>query len=59
MTTIRALFSSFRERGGETFPSSPSSYATVVMRKCRTLLLTKLTIMKLKTDVFSVSIVFL
>ena len=51
---IRAFFSSFRERTGETYPPPSFSYAPVVIRKCRIPLLTKFTIMKLKADVFSV-----
>ena len=51
---IRALFSSFQERTGETYPPPSFSYAPVVIRKCRIPLLTKFTIMKLKADAFSV-----
>ena len=36
-------------------PLPPSSYTPVVIKACRILLLTKFTIVKLKTDVFSVS----
>ena len=66
MATIRALFPKIRElflqfsrkgRGDLTLP--PSSYTPVVIRACRILLLTKVTIIILKTDVFSVSTIFL
>ena len=53
---IRALSSNFQESAGET---SPSSYKTVVIRKYRISLLTKLVIVKLKIDLFRVSIIFL
>ena len=53
----RELFSSF-EKGQGRSPLLPSSYTTIVTRACRILLLTKFTIMKLKTDVFSVSTIF-
>ena len=56
---IRALFSNFQESAGETSPSSPSSYAPVVIRKYRIPLLTKFAIVKLKIDLFSVSMIFL
>ena len=47
---IRALFSNFQESTGETSPSSPSSYAPVVIRKYRIPLLIKFAIVKLKID---------
>ena len=53
------LLSIFRERAGEIPPPPPSSYTPAVIRVCRILLLTKLTIMKLKTDVFSILTIFL
>ena len=56
---IRALFSNFQESTGETSPSSPSSYAPVVIRKYRIPLLIKFAIVKLKIDLFRVSMVFL
>ena len=56
---ISELFSSFRESAGEISTALPSSYTPVVIRACRILLLTKFTIMKLKTDVFSISTIFL
>ena len=56
---IRALFSNFQESAGETSPSSPSSYAPVVIRKYGIPLLTKFVIVKLKIDLFRVSMIFL
>ena len=53
---IRALSSNFQESAGET---SPCSYKPVVIRKNRISLLTKLVIVKLKIDLFRVSIIFL
>ena len=52
---IRALFSNFQETAGET---SPSGYTPVVIRKYRILLLTKFAIVKLKIDIFRVSMIF-
>ena len=40
-------------------PPPRSSYTPVVMKASRILLLTKYTIMKLRTDVFAVSTIFL
>ena len=66
ITTIRILFSKIRatsskiqESAEETSPSPPSSYAPVVIKKYRIPLLTKFVILKLKIDIFSVSIIFL
>ena len=56
---IRALSSNFQESEEETSPSPPSSYASVVIRKCRIPLFTKFAIVKLKIDLFSVSMIFL
>ena len=56
---IRALSSNFQESAGETSPSCPSSYAPVVIRKYRIPLLTKFAIVKLKIDLFTVSMIFL
>ena len=56
---IKALSSNFQESPGETPPSSPSSYALVVIRKYRIPLLTEFAIMKLKIDLFRVSMIFL
>ena len=56
---IRALFSNFQESAGETSPFPPSSYSPVVIRKHRIPLLTKFVILKLKIDLFSVSLIFL
>ena len=48
------------EKGQERPPPLPSfSYEAVVIRKCRIPLLTKFTIIKRKTDVFSVSSILL
>ena len=51
--------SNIQESAGEAFPSPPSSYAPVVIRKYRISLLTKFAIVKLKIDLFSVSMIFL
>ena len=56
---IRALSSNFQESAGETSPFCPSSYAPVVIRKYRIPLLTKFAIVKLKIDLFRVSMIFL
>ena len=56
---IRAFSSKFQESAGETSPSSPTSYAPVVIRKYRIRLLTKFAIVKLKIDLFIVSMIFL
>ena len=56
---IRALSSNFQESPGETSPSPPSSYSSVVIRKYRIPLLTKFVTLKLKIDLFSVSLIFL
>ena len=56
---IRALSSNFQESAGEISPSPHSSYAPVVIRKYRIPLLTKFVILKLKIDIFSVSMIFL
>ena len=65
MTKIRTLFlkfsalsTNFQKSAGETSPSSSSSYAPVV-RKYRVPLLTKFAIVKLKIDLFMVSMIFL
>ena len=55
---IRALSSNFQESAEETSLSPPSSYAPVVIRKYRIPLLTKFVILKLKIDLFSVSMIF-
>ena len=66
MATIRALIPKIKElffqfsrksSGDPLLP--PSSYTPAVIRAYRILLLTKFTIMKLKTDVFTVSTIFL
>ena len=66
MTKIRILFPktralsfNFQENAGETSPSPPYSYAPVVIRKYRTPLLTKFVILKLKIDIFCVSMILL
>ena len=56
---VRALSSNFQEKEVETSPSPPSSYAPVVVRKYRIPLFTKFAIVKLKIDLFSVSMIFL
>ena len=56
---IRALSSNIQESAGETSPSPPSSYSPVVIRKYGIPLLTKFVILKLKIDLFSVSLIFL
>ena len=56
---IRALSSNFQENAGETSPSPPSSYVPVVIRKYGIPLLTKFVTLKLKIDLFSVSLIFL
>ena len=53
------FFPVFEKRQGRPPPTPLFSYAPVVIRKCRTTLLTKFTIMKLKTDAFTVSKIFL
>ena len=53
---IKEHFSSFRERTREISTPRPSSFTPAVIRACR---IPKFTIMKLKTDVFSVSRIFL
>ena len=55
----RALSSNFQESAGDTSPSPPSSYASVVIRKYRIPLLIEFVILKLKIDLFSVSRIFL
>ena len=66
MTKIRTLFlkfrvfsSNFQEKAGDTSPSPSSRYAPMVVRKYRILLFTKFAILKLKIDLFSVSLIFL
>ena len=66
MTKIRTLFpkirepsSIFQESAGETSLSPPSSYAPVVIRENRIPLFTKFAIVKLKIDLFRVSMIFL
>ena len=54
---IRAFSSNFEESAGA--PSHPSNYAPVVIRKYRILLLNKFVILKLKIDLFSVSMILL
>ena len=56
---IRALSYNFQENSGETSLSPPSSYVLKVIRKYRTPLFTKFAIVKLKIDLFSVSMIFL
>ena len=56
---IRALSFNFQESAAETSPSPPSSYAPVVIRKYRILLLTKFVILKLKIDLLCVSMILL
>ena len=56
---IRALSSNFKKSVGETSPSPPSNYAPIVIRKYRIPLLTKFVIVKLKIDLYSVSMIFL
>ena len=56
---IRAPSSNFQESAGETSPSSLSSYTPVVIRKYTIPLLIKFAIVKLKIDLFRVSMVFL
>ena len=56
---IRALSSNFKEIEEDTSPFPPSSYASLVITKYRIPLLTKFAIVKLKIDLFSVSIIFL
>ena len=56
---IRALSSNFQESKVETSSSPPSSYASVIIRKYRIPLFTKFAIVKLKIDIFSVSMIFL
>ena len=60
MATIRSFFPKnqgsffqFSRKDRVALPLRPSSYTPVVIRACRMLLLTKFTIAKLKTDVFS------
>ena len=57
MTKIRTLFPKIN--AGETSLSPPSSYAPVVMRQYRIPLFTKFAIVKLKIDLFRVSMIFL
>ena len=54
---IRTLSFNFQESAGETSPSPPSSYASVVIRKYRLPLITKFVIVKLEIDFFSVSMI--
>ena len=56
---IRALSSNFQESAGETSPSPPSSYAPVVIRKYSIPLFAKFVILKLKIDLFCVSMILL
>ena len=58
MAKIRSLSSNFQESAGETSPSSPSIYAPLVIRKYRMHLLPKYTMVKLKIDISSVSMIF-
>ena len=53
---IRALSSNFQESAGETSPSPLSSYAPIVIRKYRIPFFTKFAIVKLKIDLFRVSL---
>ena len=55
---ITALSSNFQETEEKTSPSPLSSYASVVMRKYRIPLFTKFATVKLKIDLFSVSMIF-
>ena len=57
---IRALSSNFQESAGETSLSPPScSYVPLVMREYRIPLFTKFAIVKLKINLFRVSMIFL
>ena len=56
---IRTLSSNFQESAGETSLSPPSIYAPVIIREYRIPLFTKFVIMKLKIDLFRVSMMFL
>ena len=56
---IRAVFYNFWERARKTFPLHPSSYVSVVMKKFRIPLLTKRMLMRPKTNVFNVYMIFL
>ena len=55
---IRELSSNFQESAEEISPFPHFSYAPVVIRKYRISLLTKFVILKLKIDLFSVSMIF-
>ena len=56
---IFALSSNFQESEVEISRCPSSSYAPVVIRKYRILMFTKFAIVKLKIDIFSVSMIFL
>ena len=56
---FRALSSNFQENAGETSLSPPSSYRPLVMREYRIPLFTKFAIVKLKINLFRVSMIFL
>ena len=56
---IRPLSSNFQESAGETSLSPLSSYAPLVMREYRIPLFTKFAIVKLKINLFRVSMIFL
>ena len=55
----QGTFFQFSRKGRGDLPPPPSSNTPVVTRACRILLLPKFTIMKLKTDVFSIFAIFL
>ena len=57
--TIIAISSNFQESAGETSSSPPSSYALVEIRKYKIPLFTRFSVVKLKIDLFSVSMIFL
>ena len=59
MDTIRTLFPKIRETGQGGSPPSPTSYTPVVIKASKIILLTKFTIIKLKTNVFSGSSILL
>ena len=56
---VRALSSNFQESAEEISPFPHFTYAPVVTRKYRIPLLTKFVILKLKIDLFSVTMIFL
>ena len=56
---IRVLSSKFQESARDTSPSPPSRYEPAVIRKYRIPLFTKFAVVKLRIDLFSVSMIFL